>query len=95
MEVLFAVTEDDLTTKVGAGENGGRTLTHSAVVRDLHRVGSTSDDKFDKVINLPEKSDWKKPDLRAIVLVQNSSSGEILGAAQIPYSPPATTAGGR
>jgi hypothetical protein len=95
MDVLFAVTEDDLTTKVGAGENGGRTLTHSAVVRELHKVGSTSDDKFDKVINLPDKSDWKKTDLRAIVLVQNPSSGEILGAAQLLYSAPMPATGGR
>ena len=95
MAVFFAVTEDNLTTKVNAGENGGRTLTHSAVVRELRRVASTSDDKFDKVINLPDKSDWKKPDLRAIVLVQNPSSGEILGAAQILYSAPPPATGGR
>ena len=95
MEVLFAVTEDDLTTDVRGGENGGRTLAHSAVVRELHKVGSTSDDKFDKVINLPDKSDWKKPDLRAIVLVQNPHSGEILGAAQIPYSAAVPAATGR
>ena len=95
MEVLLAVTEDDLTTIVRAGENGGRTLTHSAVVRELHKVSSTSDDKFNKVINLPAKSDWKKPDLRAIVLVQNPSSGEILGAAQLPYSAPVPATGGR
>jgi hypothetical protein len=95
MEVLFAVTEDDLTTNVRGGENGGRTLTHSAVVRELHKVGSTSDDKFDKVIDLPDKSDWKKPDLRAIILLQNPSSGEILGAAQLPYSRPVPATGGR
>jgi len=64
-------------------------------VRELRRVGTTSDDKFDKVINLPDKSDWKKADLRAIVLVQNPSSGEILGAAQLPYSTSAATATGR
>jgi len=95
MEVLFAVTEDDLTTKVGAGENGGKTLTHSAVVREFHKVGSTSDDKFEKVINLPDKSDWKKPDLRAIVLAQNPSSGEVLGAAQLSYAAPVPATGGR
>jgi hypothetical protein len=95
MEILVAVTEDDLTTKVGAGENGGKTLMHSAVVRELHKVGSTSDDRFDKVIKLPDKSDWKKPDLRAIVLVQNPSSGEVLGAAQLPYAAPVPTTGGR
>jgi hypothetical protein len=95
MEVLLAVTEDDLATDVRGGENGGRTLTHSAVVRELHKVGSTSDDKFDKVINLPRKPDWKKGDLRAIVLVQNPSSGEILGAAQVPYSTAVPGSGGR
>ena len=95
MDVLLAITEDDLSTNVRAGENGGRTLTHSAVVRDLHKVGSTSDEKFEKVVNLPDKSDWKKPDLRAIILVQNSNSGEILGAAQLPYSTPALATGGR
>jgi hypothetical protein len=95
MEVLFAITEDDLTTNVRGGENGGRTLSHSAVVRELHKVGSTSDEKFDKTVNLPDKSDWKKADLRAIVLVQNPSSGEILGAAQIPYLAAAPAATGR
>ena len=95
IEVLLAVTEDDLTTNVRGGENGGRTLTHSAVVRELRKVGSTSDEKFDKVINLPDKSDWKKPDLRAIILVQNPSSGEILGAAQLPYSATVPASGSR
>jgi hypothetical protein len=87
LQVLFAVTEDDLTTNVRGGENGGKTLTHSAVVRELHRLGSMSDGKFAKAVDLPDKSGWKKEKLRAIVLVQNSNSGEILGAADVPYVP--------
>jgi hypothetical protein len=95
VDVLFAVTEDDLSTNVKAGENGGHTLTHSAVVRELNRLGSTSDAKFEKTVNVPQKSDWKKSDLRAVVFVQNASTGEVLGAAQTLYTPPATAASGQ
>lgn len=84
--VLLAITENDLTTNVGGGENGGRVLKHSAVVRDLHTLGSTYNGKFETTVQLPAKSNWKKQDLRAIVLVQNSASGTIVGAASIPYS---------
>ena len=83
--VLLAVTEDDLTTNVRGGENGGRVLKHSAVVRSLRSLGSTSNGKFETTVNLPAKSDWKKQSLRAVVLVQNGSSGLILGAASIAY----------
>jgi hypothetical protein len=85
LQVLFAVTEDNLTTSVRGGENGGRILKHAAVVHELRPLGNTSNGKFEKTISLPEKSDWKKEDLRAVVLVQNTSSGQILGAADIPY----------
>ncbi|MFZ1133825.1 MAG: DUF1223 domain-containing protein [Candidatus Korobacteraceae bacterium] len=93
LDVLLAVTEDDLTNNVRAGENSGKTLTHSAVVRELHRLGSTADGKFDKTISLPDKSGWKKDNLRAIVLVQNPSSGVILGAAEVPYVTSAAAGG--
>ena len=95
LDVLFAVTEDNLTNDVRAGENSGRTLTHSAVVRELHRLGTTADGKFEKTVNLPDKSGWKKDNLRAIVLVQNPSSGVIVGAAQVPYAEPAAAATGK
>ena len=93
--VLLAVTEDDLTTNVRGGENGGRVLKHSAVVRELKTLGTTSNGKFETTANLPAKSDWKKQDLRAIVLVQDTRSGLILGAASIPYQPESPVAVGR
>ncbi len=94
-KVLLAITEDDLTTKVNGGENGGRVLTHSAVVRNLKSLGNTADGKFETTVDLPAKSDWKKPDLRAIILVQSPDSGQIVGAASIPYSPASQAAAGR
>jgi hypothetical protein len=93
--VLLAVTEDDLTTNVRGGENGGRILKHSAVVRELRPLGTASNGRFATTVNLPAKSDWKRRDLHAIVLVQNPSSGLILGAASIPYSSESSVAPGR
>lgn len=94
-KVLLAITEDDLMTNVRGGENGGRTLNHTAVVRNLKALGTTSNGNFQTTVDLPAKSDWKKPDLRAIVLVQNSASGQIVGAASIPYSAASPAASGR
>ena len=94
-KVLLAITEDDLTTNVHGGENGGRVLKHSAVVRNFKSLGNTADGKFETTVDLPAKSDWKKHNLRAIVLVQNPSSGLILGAASIPYPPEGPAAVGR
>ena len=39
IDVLVALTEDDLSSVVRRGENGGRTLTHVAVVRKLESLG--------------------------------------------------------
>jgi hypothetical protein len=83
--VLLAVTEDNLTTKVGGGENGGRVLVHSAVVRDLRTLGTLSNGKFEKTVSVPDKQDWKRDDLRAIVLVQDASDDVIRGAASVPF----------
>jgi len=94
-KVLLAITEDDLTTKVKGGENGGRVLTHSAVVRNLKSLGNTADGKFETTVDLPAKSDWKRPDLRAIILVQSSDSGQIVGAASVPYAAASQAAAGR
>lgn len=85
LRVLLAVTEDNLTTKVGGGENGGRVLKHDAVVRELRSLGTLSNGKFEKTVNVPDKSDWKKDDLRAIVLVQDESDDSIRGAASIRF----------
>jgi hypothetical protein len=93
--VLFAITEDDLTTNVKGGENGGRVLKHGAVVRELKPLGNTSSGKFETTVDVPAKSDWKKQSLRAVVVVQNPSSGLILGAASKPYPLEAPAAIGR
>lgn len=77
-KVFIAVTEDNITVSVKSGENGGRTLNHSGVVRtwkELPPIQSGSV-KIDKI----------SPHQKAVLLVQNSRTLEILGAAQIQLS---------
>ncbi len=80
-DVMLAITEDNLANKVSAGENDGRLLRHSAVVRDFHRLGQVRNGSFDTTTSLKPDKDWKLQDLRVVVFVQESASGKIQGAA--------------
>lgn len=83
-EVMLAITEDNLSTNVAGGENGGRTLHHSAVVRQLQHLGDISGGRFSSAVPLKLNQGWKRQDLRTVVFVQSSDSGKILGAASMP-----------
>jgi hypothetical protein len=85
-EVMLAITEDNLSTNVAGGENGGRTLHHSAVVRELQRLGEISGGRFSTTVPLKLDKSWKRQDLRAAVFVQEVKAGKILGAASLPLS---------
>ena len=85
-EVMLAITEDNLVTNVGGGENGGRTLHHAAVVRELRRLGDVRGSDFSATVPLRLDERWKKTDLRAVVFVQSGSSAKILGAASLPLN---------
>ncbi|WGF90019.1 DUF1223 domain-containing protein [Marinivivus vitaminiproducens] len=60
---------------VGSGENGGRTLPHSHVVRGLARIGGW--DGAPTTLALPAAPDG----LRTAILVQSPEGGPILAAA--------------
>lgn len=81
--VMLAITEDNLTTRVGSGENGGRTLHHAAVVRELRQIGRLHDGGFEANVLVKVEKEWKREDLRAAVFVQQGSSGKIQGAASV------------
>jgi hypothetical protein len=82
-EVVLAITESNLTSEVKKGENDGRTLTHTGVVRSLKKIGELKGDAFssDEALNL--SPDWKRVDLRAVVFVQEKNSRHIIGAAAV------------
>jgi hypothetical protein len=80
--VMLAITEDNLTTNVGSGENGGRTLHHAAVVRELRQLGQIRNGSFEANVPLKLEKEWKHEDLRAIVFVQEGTKEKIPGKIQ-------------
>ncbi|HEX7287441.1 MAG TPA: DUF1223 domain-containing protein [Candidatus Angelobacter sp.] len=82
-DVLLAVTEDNLSTQVAAGENNGRALRHFAVVRDFKRLGRVKNGAFAAGVPLKMEKDWKRNDLRVVVFVQAPDEGRIAGAAAL------------
>jgi len=81
--VMLAITEDNLSTQVFSGENGGRTLHHAAVVRELREVGMLHNGIMATTVPLKLEKDWKRNDLHAVVFVQQGPSGKIEGAASV------------
>ena len=84
-KVLLAITENGLSTQVGNGENGGKTLHHAAVVRELRDLGSADQGRFETIANVSPHKDWNLTEVRVAVLAQDQASGAILGAAEIPW----------
>lgn len=82
-EVWLAITEDNLSSSVAAGENAGRKLHHDAVVREFKNIGQLQGGKFARTLPLALKRDWKSGDLRVAVFVQDRRTGKIEGAAEI------------
>jgi hypothetical protein len=80
-DVLLAITEDNLSSNVKTGENGGHILHHAAVVRDFRKVGQINGGAFDLDVAFNAGKDWKRGDLRGVIFVQEKTSGKILGAA--------------
>jgi hypothetical protein len=82
-DVLVAVTEDNLVSDVRRGENRGRTLKHSAVVRSLTTVGTLSaqDHGFSTTASVPFAREWKAENARVSAFVQERQSRRIVGAA--------------
>lgn len=64
-----------LAVNIGAGENGGVTITHRNVVRDLVRLGAWSGAKRSYRLPQHDSSPW-----RSAVLVQQENGGPILSA---------------
>jgi hypothetical protein len=81
-DALIAVTEDNLSTEVRRGENGGRTLKHSAVVRSLTTVGALppGEHAWSTSASVPLAPEWKPENLRVIGFVQEHQRRRILGA---------------
>lgn len=84
-KVFLAVAEDNLSTNVGRGENGGRTLRHTAVVRELKTIGqiTAGNREFTTETAVQLQSAWKKDNLKLVVFVQDAATNRIIGVNQI------------
>lgn len=81
-EVMLAITEDGLSSSVGGGENAGRRLAHSAVVRQLTPLGTASGGVFTAAPSVKAFS-GRHGKLNAVVFVQERGSRLIVGAGEV------------
>jgi hypothetical protein len=84
--LYLAVTENELTEHIGSGENAGRTLRHSAVVRSFGVIGKIDPSGATKgqvVSTLKLPREWRRENLRAVVFVQEKDTYRITGAGLI------------
>jgi hypothetical protein len=77
-KVLLIGFDHEHTTKIGRGENGGRTLTESNVVRSIRSVGEWSGKPIDISEHYPDGQD--------VAVVIESSDGKIVGAGRLSSS---------
>jgi hypothetical protein len=83
IDALLAITEDDLVVDVPRGENGGRRLEHSAVVRELRTLGPVAGAgaAFTPHVAAPSRSGAAVAHRRhAVVIVEERRSRRVLGA---------------
>ena len=80
-EVILAVTESELTSSVARGENAGRKLTHSAVVRKLIKLGQVDGNSFVQERTIELQSKWKQPNMKVVAFAQERNSRRVIGAA--------------
>lgn len=85
-EVMLAITENGLLSKVSRGENSGRQLAHSVVTRKLIKIGAVEGKAFSAEPTIRLDSTWKLQNMKAVVFVQERSSRRVLGAAAIKLS---------
>jgi hypothetical protein len=81
-DVYGAIALDHAESQVQRGENGGKRLTHVAVVEEMKKIGRLEkgrDASLDFQTKLPSGVDPRN--LRLVVFLQQSGQGKVLGAA--------------
>ena len=80
-EVWLAVYENNLESRVNAGENRGETLRHDFVVRQKYGPLPLAADgrlAVNQAINVADG--WKRDDLGVAIVVQDAKTGDVLQA---------------
>lgn len=79
--VLVAVTQARATVAVPRGENAGRTLRHTAVVRQLESAGTVPFAGGDARVSIRIPYNAPRAELRVVAFVQRVADHVILGSA--------------
>ena len=78
-DVVVAITEPHAQVNVTGGENGGKALDHTAIVRSLRVLGAVA--AAGGTFEIPADAAWGAR--RAVVLVQERASRAVLGVATL------------
>lgn len=81
-DVYIAIALDHVDSQVLHGENGGRRLTHVAVVQQIAKIGKLQKGKsFEGDAQLKVKAGTSLDNIRVVAFVQTNGVGKLLGAA--------------
>jgi hypothetical protein len=86
VDVFLVITEMNLETAVRDGENKGRRLRHTGVVRSLSTVGRLETRKaalFTADAKLNLHPEWNVDNLKLVLFVQDRSNRKIVGATTL------------
>jgi hypothetical protein len=82
--VALALTEAGLSSHVGRGENAGRLLQHAPLVRTWRTLGTVeANGSFTTAAPLELAENWQAANLKAVVLVQDTETRHVVGAASL------------
>lgn len=84
-EVMLVITESNLNSSVLRGENSGRKLAHTAVVRQFKFISKIDPAKnnFSAAQTVALEKGWKQENIKVVAFVQERGSRRILGAASV------------
>ena len=82
ISVVVAVVEGGITSAVSRGENAGRTLAHTAVVRRLETIGALDRDAFAGEGQWKINAGWQSSRLSVVAFLQGQKTRRVYGSAQ-------------
>jgi hypothetical protein len=79
--VWMAIAEDNLQTTIRRGENGGKTLPHTSVAREMKLLGEikSTDKSFEIETACQLQPEWNKKNVKFIVFVQGKDTKKVYG----------------
>jgi len=82
-DVYMVVALNHAESQVSAGENNGRSLSHTAVARIMKKVGSIPKEQtFAEDVELKLTPELATANLRLVAFVQETHQGKVLGATE-------------